>query len=377
MIKQLSVLLLGGLLITSCSLKKTDRQQRNNELTLLVGTYTSGISKGIYTLRFNMETGESTPLGEVEISNPSYLTLSADSKFVYAVSEHSDDKAAVSAFAFDKEKGTLHLLNSQPTQGGSPCYIITAGKNVITANYTGGSISVFPIRKDGTLMPVSSLIPFTGSGLDESRQASPHLHSVCLAPDEKYLFAMDLGTDKIHKFVIHPQTGVNSPFLVKGKPDAFPLPAGAGPRHITFAPNGKYAYLINELSGQVTAFTYNSGMLNEIQTIAADTVDARGSADIHVSPDGKFLYASNRLKADGIAIFKIDEATGTLTKVGYQLTGIHPRNFNITPNGKFLLAACRDSHTIQIYKIDTETGLLTDTEKDIKINAPVCVKFAD
>ncbi|KAA6311841.1 6-phosphogluconolactonase, partial [termite gut metagenome] len=368
MIKQLSVCFLTGLLVASCSPKKPTNQQTNDELTMLVGAYTSsGTSKGIYTFRFNTETGESTPLAETEASHASYLTLSADGKWVYAVNEHSDDRAAVSAYTFDKEKGTLHLLNSQPTGGGDPCYIITTGKSVITANYTGGSISIFPLQEDGSLLPVSSLIPFTGSGLDKSRQVSPHLHCVRLTPDGKYLFATNLGTDKIHKFVINPQAGADTPLLIAGEPDAFSLPAGTGPRHITFAPNGKYAYLISELSGQVIAFTYADGMLNEIQSIAADTLNARGSADIHISGDGKFLYASNRLKADGIAIFKIDEATGTLTKVGYQLTGIHPRNFNITPNGKFLLVACRNSNVIQIYERNKETGVLTDTKQDIKL----------
>jgi 6-phosphogluconolactonase (cycloisomerase 2 family) len=377
MIKQLSVFLLIGMLAASCLPKKTNSQQTNDELTLLVGTYTSGASKGIYTFRFNMETGENVPLAETEVSNPSYLTLSADGKFVYAVSEHSDEHAAVSAYTLDKEKGTLHLLNSQPTEGGDPCYVITAGKNVITANYTGGSISVLPLQEDGSLLPVSSLIPFTSLELDESRQASPHLHCVHLTPEGRYLFAIDLGTDKIYKFVINPQADANTPFLTTGEPDAFPLPAGTGPRHITFAPNGQYAYLINELSGQVTAFTYINGTLNDIQSIAADTLNAQGSADIHISSDGKFLYASNRLKADGIAIFEIDKATGTLTKAGYQLTGIHPRNFIITPNDKFLLVACRDSNVIQIYERNKKTGSLTDSKKDIKLDAPVCVKFAD
>ncbi|KAA6315999.1 6-phosphogluconolactonase, partial [termite gut metagenome] len=309
MIKQLSVFL-SGLLVASCSPKKTNIQQTNDELTMLVGTYTAGTGKGICTFRFNTETGESTLLAETEVSNATYLTLSADGKFVYAVSEHRDDNAAVFAYTFDKKKGILHLLNSQPTEGGTPCYIITTGGNVLTANYSGGSISIFPLQEDGSLLPVS-LIPFTGSGLDEKHQASPHLHCVHLTPDGKYLFAADLGTDKIYKFVINSQADANTPFLTAGEPDAFSLPAGSGPRHITFAPNGEYAYLINELSGQVIAFTYADGTLNEIQSIAADTVNARGSADIHISGDGKFLYASNRLKADGIAIFKIDEATGT------------------------------------------------------------------
>ena len=149
----------------------------------------------------------------------------------------------------------------------------------------------------------------------------------------------------------------------------------SGPRHLTFSPNGKYAYLISELSGNITTFSYLDGKLEKIQTIAADTLRARGSADIHLSPDGKYLYASNRLKGDGLAIFEVNPETGMLAKVGYQLTGIHPRNFIITPNGKYLLAACRDSHVIQVFQRDSVTGLLSDTHQDISIDKPVCIQF--
>ena len=177
--------------------------------------------------------------------------------------------------------------------------------------------------------------------------------------------------------IINPAANVENKeaYLKEGSPAAFKVKAGSGPRHLTFAPNGSYAYLINELSGTVIAFEYNDGELKEIQTIAADTVGAKGSGDIHISPDGKFLYASNRLKADGLAIFSIHPENGMLTKVGYQLTGIHPRNFIITPNGKYLLVACRDSNVIQVYERNTDTGLLTDIHKDIKMDKPVCIKF--
>ena len=157
--------------------------------------------------------------------------------------------------------------------------------------------------------------------------------------------------------------------------EAVDIEADSGPRHLTFSPNGKFAYLITELSGKVIAFSYDDGRLKQIQTITADTVAARGSADIHLSPDGKYLYASNRLKEDGIAIFAVNPENGTLAKVGYQPTGIHPRNFNITPNGKYLLAACRDSNVIQVYKRNEVTGLLEDTNQDIVVDMPVCVQF--
>ena len=207
----------------------------------------------------------------------------------------------------------------------------------------------------------------------------PHLHCVRITPDGKYLLADDLGTDQIHKFNINPNANADNKekFLTKGTPEAFKVAPGSGPRHLIFNSDGKFAYLINEIGGTVIAFRYADGMLDEIQTVAADTVNAQGSGDIHLSPDGKYLYASNRLKADGVAIFKVDETNGTLTKVGYQLTGINPRNFIITPNGKYLLVACRDTNVIQIFERDQATGLLTDIKKDIKVDKPVCLKFVD
>ncbi|WP_195408357.1 lactonase family protein [Bacteroides congonensis] len=381
MIKFIATICIISMTTIGCTSKKAARTESsepvNQELTMLVGTYTAGDSKGIYSFRFDEETGTATALSEAEVENPSYLVPSADGKFVYAVSEFNNEQAAANAFAFDKEKGTFKWLNSQKTGGEDPCYIITNGKNVITANYSGGSISVFPIAKDGTLLPASDIIKFEGSGADKERQEKSHLHCVRITPDGKYLFADNLGTDQIHKFIIHPEADAENKesFLKEGSPAAFEVKAGSGPRHLTFAPNGNYAYLINELSGTVIAFEYKDGNLKEIQTIAADTVGAKGSGDIHISPDGKFLYASNRLKADGIAIFRIDSENGKLTKTGYQLTGVHPRNFIITPNGKYLLVACRDSNAIQVYERDADTGLLTDIQKDIKVDKPVCIKF--
>lgn len=381
MLKTIATICVIGMAASSCTLKRATRventEEADPELTMLVGTYTSGDSNGIYSFRFNEETGVTTPLSETEVENPSYLVPSADGKFVYAVSEFNDDRAAVNAFAFDKDYGTFRLLNTQQTGGEDPCYIITNGKNVITANYSGGSISVFPIAKDGSLLPASEIVKFKGSGADRERQEKPHLHCVRITPDGKYMLANDLGTDQIHKFIINPDADAKNEesFLKEGTPAAFKVKAGSGPRHLTFSPDGNHAYIINELAGTVIAFEYNDGDLKEIQTIAADTVNAKGSGDIHISPDGKFLYASNRLKADGIAIFSINPGNGLLTKVGYQSTGIHPRNFIITPNGKYLLAACRDSNVIHVYERDADTGLLTDIHKDIKVDKPVCVKF--
>lgn len=373
MIRKLIYFMVAGCLLSACGEKSMEK-----ELSMVVGTYTGGESKGIYTFRFNQETGESMALSEAEVTNPSYLTISADSKFVYAVSEHGDGREAVNAFSFDKPTGKLTFINKQEARGADPCYIISNGKNIVTANYSGGNISVFPVAANGSLLPASDVINFVGSGPDPVRQEHAHLHCVQFSPDGKYLFANDLGTDQVYKFNVNAKAdGTNKEkFITLGNPPLFRVHPKSGPRHLTFAPNGKYAYLINELSGTVIAFQYQDGNLTEIQTIIADEGNAGGSADIHVSPDGKFLYASVRLKQDGVAIFAINPTDGMLSKAGYQLTGEHPRNFAITPNGKYLLVAGRDSNAIQVFERDKESGLLTDIKKDIKVDKPVCIRFA-
>lgn len=357
--------------LTACGSQshKTD-DQNQNELAMLIGTYTNDASKGIYTFHFNQETGVTQPLDSVPVPNPSYLTPSADGKQVYAVSEMPDSTATLNAFTFDRQTGRLNLLNRQLTKGTDPCYVSTNGKEVLTANYSGGSISVFGLNTDGSLLPVDTLFSGNIGGPDPIRQIQPHVHCALFSPDGKYIFATDFSADRILRFIISSNSLIPQPL-----PEAIKVDTDFGPRHITFSPNGKYAYVIGELSGKVTAFKYNNGNLNAIQTIVADTLQARGSADIHLSPDGKFLYASNRLKGDGIAIFAVNAEKGTLMQVGYQLTGIHPRNFNITPNGKYLLVACRDSNVIQIFMRDPNTGLLTNTGKDIKMDKPVCIRF--
>ncbi|MGB4568616.1 MAG: lactonase family protein [Dysgonamonadaceae bacterium] len=353
-------------LLFSCNGKKnrkgtSDKDQQvaiqipqTGEMYLLAGTYTSDEgSKGIYVYRFNTETGESEEVSVTEVANPSYLTLSPNEKFVYSVGENDEGDGAAYAFSFDKK-----------------------GKNVHTANYGGGSISSFQVKSDGGLSELVSLIRFKGSGPDTVRQKSPHVHCVRYSPDGKYLFATDLGTDKIYRMETMDAVFEGQPAISESTLIAFVTPPGTGPRHFDFHPGEEYVYLLGELSGEVIVYDYNDGYLKINQTIASDTVGARGSADIHVSPDGRFLYTSNRLKADGIAIFSINPDDGKLKKVGYQLTARHPRNFAITPNGKFLLVASRDDNKIQVFAINSETGLLTDTSQDILLNKPVCLKFA-
>lgn len=392
MYKYISLSLFAALTLFSCSNKNTSNNSINPSdsvnintetvsddasMYLIVGTYTAEESDGIYVYQFDTISGYSKYVSTVKAENPSYLAISKDEKFVYSVTE-TGENAAANAFKFDKKTGKLELINSQLTGGASPCYINidNSGKHVVTANYSGGSITLFDVQEDGSLSTAAQVFNFAGKGADTERQQKPHIHCVQYSPDEKYLFATDLGTDKIHKFDVN--SGSKDNYLQISTPPFFKVADASGPRHLEFHPNGKYAYLINELSGAVIAFNYSSdnGNLTEFQSIQADTLNAKGSGDIHITPNGKYLYASNRLQGDGLAIFSINQTDGKLTKVGYQETGVHPRNFVITPNGKYLLLASRDNDIIQIFEIDNNTGLLENTFKDIELDMPVCLKFA-
>ena len=363
-----NILLAIGTFVLFCSFQN----QEDNNLCMFVGTSTNGPDNGIYFYHFNQEKGSSSIVSVLSIGNPSFFAFSTDKKHIYSVSEYSGGKATISSINLNRNEGKMSIQNSVLAEGDDPCSITTDGKNVYTANYSSGSIAIFPIKKDRSIGKASKVIQFHGKGIDPDRQSMSHLHCVKFTPDGKYLYADDLGGDCIYKFQIKIENGKNT--INEGIPSSFKVAAGSGPRHLTFSPNGKQAYLVNELSGTVIVFDYSNGILKEKQTVVADTVQAHGSADIHLSPDGKFLYASNRLKADGIAIFKVD-SKGFLTRVGYQLTGIHPRNFAITPNGKYILVACRDSNIIQVYERNFKTGLLTNIYNNIKINKPVCVQF--
>ena len=362
---------IGALMLGACTSMKQKETMEN--MYLMVGSYATPEEEGIKVYAWDNEKGEALYVSGLKgISNPSYQVVSADGNRVYSVGEDEGETSTAHFLSFDKTNGKLTLMNTQLTNGGAPCYINLSPDEdwVITANYMGGSISVLPLDASGRLSENVSTFAFTGEGENKIRQGQPHLHCVEFTPDGKFLLANDLGTDKIHVFPLTPQGKLDEmgTFDVELEP-------GSGPRHLCFSKDGRFAYLINEISGKVTTLIYNEGTLQPIHDIEADTVNAQGSADIHLSPDGKFLYASNRLKADGIAVFSVNQETGLLTKAGYQLTGIHPRNFIITPDGRFLLVACRDSNLVQIFRRDEKTGLLVDTGKTIETSKPVCLKF--
>ena len=352
-------------------------QQQNY---LITGTYTSGKSEGIYVYKFNSADGSAKAVSHVKISNPSFVAVSPNEQFVYAVEEDAANNGKggeITAFSFNKQTGILTFINQQPSGGDHPCYVSVdnTGKWVVAGNYSSGSLSVLPVQANGSLGTATTIIQHKGAGPDKLRQISPHVHCTLFSADNRFLFVPDLGIDKVMIYAFDAATGKLTP----AKQPFAQSNGGAGPRHLCFHPSNKYAYLIEELSGTVVVYKYKNGKLKTIQRIsnmpAGDTSFA-GSADIHVSPDGKFLYASNRADANSIAIFSINQKNGKLSLTGHQSTlGKTPRNFNFDPTGEFLLVANQNSDEIVIFKRDKITGLLTDTKKRIAVGKPVCLKW--
>lgn len=367
-----SLLLSTLLLVASCSFAQ--------HYFLFVGTYTSGNSKGIYVYDFDASTGKAKWINNTDsASNPSFLTIAPNGKYIYAVNEISRKQAGmVAAYSFDALTGKLRLINQQSSGSENPCHIsITKdGKWLAVANYTGGSLASFPINADGSVAPYAQHIIHTGKGLDTIRQDRPHVHSVFFSLDEKFLLAPDLGTDKINVYAFNPSQP--KPLTPAPTPFISSIP-GTGPRHLCFSPNGKNLYVIEEMGGAVSLYAYADGKAKPKQHIATHPADYKGqpgSADIHISPDGKFLYASNRGKENNIAIFSIDAISGNLTAIGYESSrGEGPRNFNIDPTGNYLLVANQLTSNVEIFKRDLVTGLLKHTGTTLQIANPVCLKF--
>lgn len=357
------------------TLISTPMYGENDVLSMIVGTYNRPGSEGLFSFAFNQNTGEFEALDSLTIDNPSYLTFNKDGNIIYAVSEMNVDNSGISAIVFDKQTGKMNVLNSKPLNG-SPCYVSTNGKIALTANYGGGNVDALVINNNGELESATEVFQGSIGGPDSTRQNLPHVHSVVFSPDGRRAYATDFSSDRI----IYLDVFADAPFVGKsvdkeGNIRYVKVTADSGPRHLIFDNTSKYAYLISELSGNITVFQVNDNDLEIIQEINCDPVYERASADIHISPDGKFLYASNRRKNDGIAIFDIDATTGKLQPVDYQLTGAHPRHFNITPNGKFILVACRDNDSVEVYERDPQTGKM-DLKSRIPVYRPVCVQFA-
>lgn len=347
---------------------------------LVVGTYTGGKSEGIYVYSFNSADGSYKEMSHVHTSNPSYLAVSPDQRFVYAVLENAGNNGKggeISSFSFNKKTGTLTYINQQPTGGDHPCYVSVdkTGKWVVAGNYSSGSLSVLPVNADGGLGTATTHIQHAGAGANKQRQEKPHVHCTAFSEDNRFLFVPDLGIDKVMIYAFDEQAGTLTPAAQPFSKSE----DGAGPRHITFHPNNKFAYLVEELSGTVVAYQYKKGNLKRIQrvsTMPSKDSSFAGSADIHLSPDGKFLYASNRADANTLAIYRVNPKNGHLTFIAHQSTmGKTPRNFNLDPSGRFLLVGNQNNDQIVIFKRDMVTGLLSETQQRIDVGKPVCLKW--
>ena len=355
------------------------QQAVDKKYYLLIGTYTgAGKSEGIYVYDYDAATGNAVYKTKAVVQNPSYLTVSSDQKRIFSVSEMGKGKGSISAFEFDQRSGELTGINSVSSGGDGPCYVEVSDKGdyVFSANYGGGSLGAIRVNGNGSLDSNLQIIQHTGKSIHKD-QYKPHVHSVILSPDNKYLFAADLGTDKIHIYRFQP--GNKKP-LVPGTQPFIKTKPGSGPRHLTFHPKGKFLYSVNELDGSVNAYRYNGGKLKEIQSITMlpqgfiGTIEA---ADIHISPDGKYLYATNREDLNQILTYSIDKGGRLAFVKRDSVLGRAPRNFVIDPSGDFLLVANQNTDEIVVFKRNRENGMLEFTGQKIPVSRPVCMKFAE
>jgi 6-phosphogluconolactonase len=360
-----------------------NRLARPRELLVYVGTYTAGRSEGIYLYRLSLADGSLRPGPTTQgVTNPSYLAPDRARRRLYSVEETEEfegaKSGAVSAFEISATDGSLRFINRQPSTGGAPCYVTAdaAGRFVLVANYTGGSVAVLPVSKGGALGKAVDVKQDSGSGPNRERQEGPHAHCVVLDPSNRHAYACDLGTDKVMVYDFDSRRGILSP----NSTPFVSLKPGAGPRHLTFGRSGRHAYVLNELDSTVTAFARSraTGALRELNTYPLLPPDFKGEntgADIHVTPDGRFLYASNR-GHDHIAAFRVDARTGGLKALGHTPTaGKTPRNFAVDPTGRFLLVANQRSDSVVTFRVDASTGALAPTGHTAEIPSPVCLKL--
>jgi 6-phosphogluconolactonase len=343
------------------------------------GTTAKDDSRGIYMSRFDASTGQLDEAVRVSDSiRPGFIVIHPDGQHLYATeatgSAPEDTGGFVSVYCIEEPAGTLKDLNTQPSGGLGPCHISIhpTGTQLLVANYRGGSCAVLPILADGSLGAPTAIRRHSGSGPNRARQAAAHTHSFNCTPDGKFALAADLGIDKILIYRLCDGS------LTSANPSFISTAPGAGPRHLTFSPDGKFAYVCMELNGTVTAYSYKDGHLTEIQTLSTLPDDFEGentTSEVCFTPDGRFLYVGNR-GHESLAIFERDPASGKLTALGYELTrGKHPRHFNIDPTGTFLIAANMYSDNVVVFRIDPETGQLAFTGNKISISSPSCVQF--
>ena len=347
---------------------------------LLLGTYDSPSSEGIYVYEFNSNDGSAKEISHVKTSNPSFLSISPNKKFVFAVNEKSDKNGkggSVSSFAFNRKLGTLTAINVQSSEGNHPCYITVdkTGKWIIVGNYSSGNFGILPVDKNGVLQPAIQTIQMVGKSIDTIRQNSPHVHTTFFTKENDVLYVTDLGTDKIIGYSFNDKLGMVQPL----RQPFISTEAGSGPRHMEISADGKFMYMVQELTGFAVVYSIKNKALKKLQSISTSQENFSGtpaSADIHISPDGKFLYVSNRGDANNLAIYSIDKKSGLLSLIDHQSTlGLAPRNFNFDPSGKFLLVANQNSNEVVIFNRNAKSGLLKDTGKRIVVGKPVCIKW--
>lgn len=370
-------------LVRDLSAQTSDSKAR--DMLLYVGTYTSGESKskGIYIHKFDGASGRLSPFRVVEgVEEPSFLTIRG--RYLFAVNETMEfdglKSGAVSAFEIDQKSGELKFINKQPSMGGAPCHITTSanGKFALVANYMGGNVAVLPIGDDGRLSKAIDVEQHTGTGPNKERQEAAHAHSIILDSHNKYAFVNDLGIDRVMIYEFEKSKGA---LTANSKQPFYSSAAGAGPRHFKFHPNGKFAFVVNELDMTLTSLAYDasSGGLKAIDTLSTLPAGVSGPsnscADLHVSPSGDHVYASNR-GHDSIAVYSFDKSSGKMQLVEIVSTrGKTPRNFAIDPTGNYLLAANQRSNSIVTFAIDRKTGKLTYTGSSIETPSPVCLQF--
>ncbi len=372
-------------LITFCLLTALPMLQAgSSKYRVYFGTYTGAKSKGIYAASFDAATGQlGAPELAVETKSPSFLAVHPNERFLYAVGEgttlEGKRSGAVSAFALDKASGKLALLNQQPSGGLGPCHLAldSKGRCLMTANYGSGSIASLPVRKDGSLGEPASAIQHVGSSVNPQRQAGPHAHFITPSPDDRFALCCDLGLDQVLVYRLDPKRAT----LAANDPPFATVKAGAGPRHLAFTPNGKFAFVINEMASTITAFGYDAkhGTLAERQTVSTLPPGHAGTntscAEIAVHPSGKFVYGSNR-GHDSIVAFAVDAKAGTLRCVAHQPTGGKtPRHFAIDPTGQWLLAENQASDSVVVFHIDPQSGRLSPTGQSVEVPSPVCAVF--
>jgi 6-phosphogluconolactonase len=356
----------------------TTVQAQKNKVNLIVGTYTNSCdSKGIYVYDFDVNTADFKLKNTSDNSvNPSYLSVSGDNKFLYAVNENGVE-STVSSFIFNAANGKLGLLNKQSSKGADPCHIINDDKNVIVANYSGGNISVFAKEKDGSISEAKQVVQHLGKGLNPNRQEAAHMHMVYFSPDKKYVLASDLGLDKVFIYKYNP----NSKNEILQLKEAVSVKSGSGPRHLTFSKDGKYVYLIQELDATLTTFSFdkngNLKKIAETNILPKGFQGGTGAAAIKISPDGKFLYVTDRVDVNAISVYKILKNGGLEWKEQVSTLGKGPRDFSIDPSGNYLLVGNQYGNDIVIFKRNKATGTLRDTGKKIELCAPVCLVFTN